>query len=91
MEDAPRLLRIPKSECPDFWIRLPRNQWPKSWSNIEGPIVLLERNLSGHPLAGFFWEWRFGVVPVELGWRKVPNCECHFSSKPRNILIGIRG
>ena len=23
MEDAPRLLRIPMSECPDIWIRLP--------------------------------------------------------------------
>ena len=29
MEDAPRLLKIPKSECPDLWIRLPRHQWPK--------------------------------------------------------------
>ena len=24
MEDAPKLLKIPKSECPDIWIRLPR-------------------------------------------------------------------
>ena len=24
MQDTPRLLRIPKSECPDVWIRLPR-------------------------------------------------------------------
>ena len=27
MEDAPRLLRIPKSECLDVWIRLPRHNW----------------------------------------------------------------
>ena len=32
MDNAPRLLRIPKSECPDTWIRLPRHKWPKSWS-----------------------------------------------------------
>ena len=25
MEDAPKLLKIPKSECPDIWIRLPRH------------------------------------------------------------------
>ena len=25
MEDAPTLLKIPKSECPDIWIRLPKN------------------------------------------------------------------
>ena len=29
MEDAPTLLKIPKSECPDIWIRLPRHTWPK--------------------------------------------------------------
>ena len=23
LEDTPRLLKIPKSECPDVWIRLP--------------------------------------------------------------------
>ena len=30
MEDASRLLRIPTSECPDVWIRLPLHKWPKS-------------------------------------------------------------
>ena len=54
MEDAHKLLRIPKLECPDIWIRLPRHNWPKSWSSIEDPVVPLERNLYGHPLAGLF-------------------------------------
>ena len=35
MEDAHKLLKIPKSECPDIWIRLPRHKWPKSWSSME--------------------------------------------------------
>ena len=52
MEDAPKLLKIPKSECPDIRIRLPRRKWPKSWSSMEDPVVHLERNLYGHPLAG---------------------------------------
>ena len=55
MEDAPKLLKIPKSECPDIWIRLPRYKWPKSWSSMEDPVVPLERNLYGHPLAGLLW------------------------------------
>ena len=29
MEDAHKLLKIPKSECPDIWIRLPKHKWPK--------------------------------------------------------------
>ena len=54
MEDAHKLLKIPKSECPDIWIRLPRHKWPKSWSSMEDPVVPLERNLYGHPLATLF-------------------------------------
>ena len=41
MEDASKLLKIPKSECPDIWIRLPRHKWPKSWSSMEDPVVLV--------------------------------------------------
>ena len=52
MEDAHKLLKIPKSECRDIWIRLPRHKWPQSWSSMEDPVVPLERNLYGHPLAG---------------------------------------
>ena len=47
MEDAHKLLKIPKSECPDIWIRLPRHKSPKSWSSMEDPVVPLERNLYG--------------------------------------------
>ena len=52
MEDASKLSNIPKSECPDFWIRLPRHKWTNSWSSVEDPVVPLERNLYGYPLAG---------------------------------------
>ena len=52
MEDAPSLLKIPKSECPDIWMRLPKNIWPKSWSSMGDPVVPLERHLYGHLLAG---------------------------------------
>ena len=39
MEAAPKLMKIPKSEFPDIWIRLPRHNWPKSWSSVEDPVV----------------------------------------------------
>ena len=51
MEDAPSLLKIPKSECADIWIRQPKHKRPKSWSSMEDPVVPLDRNLYGHPLA----------------------------------------
>ena len=71
MENAPQFLKIPKSECPDIWIRLPRHKWPKSWSNMEDPVFPLERNLYGHPLAGLLWE-RFEKIQLKHGWEKIP-------------------
>ena len=55
MEYDPKFLKIPKSECPDFWIRLPRHNDRNHGQNIEDPVVSLERNLYGHtcwPLVG---------------------------------------
>ena len=50
MEDAPKLLEIPKSECPDIWIRLPRHKWPKSWFSMEDQVVPLERSSFGRTI-----------------------------------------
>ena len=60
--------KFQKSECPDIWIRLPRHKWPKSWSSMEDPVVLLERNLYGHPLAGLLWERQFEKILLKYGW-----------------------
>ena len=49
VEDAPKLVKLPESECPAIWIRSPRHQCPKSWQKIEEPDVLLKRNSYGHP------------------------------------------
>ena len=76
MEDAHKLWKIPKLECPDIWIRLPRHKWPKSWSSMEDPVDPLERNLYGHPLAGVLWERQFGKILLKHGWEKVSNLEC---------------
>ena len=81
MEDAHKLLKIPKSECPDIWIRLPRHKWPKSWSGMEDPVVPLERNLYGHPLGGLLWERQFEKVLLKYGWEKFPNWECMFVNR----------
>ena len=75
MEDASKLLKIPKSECPDIWIRLPRHKWPKSWSSMEDPVVPLERNLYGHPSAGLLWERQFEKILLQHGWEKVSNLQ----------------
>ena len=79
MEDAHKLSKISKSECPDIWIRFPRHKWPKSWSSMEDPVVPLERNLSGHPLVGVLCEKQFEKIPLKHGWEEIPNWECLFT------------
>ena len=33
---------------------------------MEDPVVPLERNLYGHPLAGLLWERQFAENPIEV-------------------------
>ena len=40
---------------------------------MEDPVVPLEGNLYGHPLAGLLWERQFGKGPLEHVWEKIPN------------------
>ena len=89
MEDAHKLLKIPKSECPDIWIRLPRHKWPKSWSSMEDPVVPLERNLYGHPLAGLLWERQFEKILLKHGWEKIPNWECLFVRSEKGLFLSV--
>ena len=90
MEDAPTLLKISKSECPDIWVRLPRHKWPKGCQNIEDPVVPLERYLYGQPLAGLLWERQFENILVTHGWTTVPNWECLFSHYQQRLILSVQ-
>ena len=59
MTKAPRLLRLPKEECSEIWIKILSRQRPRSWDNIDDPVVPLGRNLYDHPLASFLWGKQF--------------------------------
>ena len=83
---------IPKSACPDIWIRRPRHKWPKSWSSMEDPVVPLERNLYGHPLAGLLWWRQFEKILLQHGWEKDSYWECLFLQREKRINhIRLRG
>ena len=81
--------KIPKSECPDIWIRLPRHKWPRSWSSMEDPVVPLNRNLYGHPLAGLSWERQFEKILLKHGWEKIPNGECLFVHREKGLFLSV--
>ena len=62
LSDAPRLLRLLENECPQVWRGLPPSRRPKHWESIDEPVVPLERNLHGHPLAGLLLEGKFEEI-----------------------------
>ena len=89
LEDTRKLLKILKSEYPDVRIRLPKQKWPKSWSNVEDPVVRLERNLYGYPLAKILWERQFEKIPLKHGWEKIPNWECLFVHREKGLFLSV--
>ena len=85
-EGAHKLFKIPKSECPDIWICLPRHKWPRT--SMEDPVVP-ERNLCGHPLAGLLWEKQFEKILLKHGWETIPNWECPFVHSEKGLFLFV--
>ena len=68
------------------------HKWPTSWSSMEDPVIRLERNLYGHPLAGLLLGKQVEKVPLKHGWEKVPNWKCFFCQPGKRTLpICVRG
>ena len=53
---------------------------------MEDPVVPLERNLYGHPLAGLLWEKQFEKILLKYGWEKVSNWECLFVHREKGLF-----
>ena len=56
---------------------------------MEDPVVLLERSLYGHLLAGLLWERQFGKVLLEQDWEKVPHRECFFVHREKGLFLSV--
>ena len=53
---------------------------------MDDPVVPLERNLYGHPLAGLFGKGNLRTVLLEHGWEKVLNWKCLFVNRARGLF-----
>ena len=56
---------------------------------MEDPLVPLERNLYGHPLAGLLWERQFEKILLKHGWEKIPNWECLFVHREKGLFLSV--
>ena len=68
-----------------------KHKWRKSWSSMEDPVVLLERNLYDHFFAGLSWERQFEKVVLEHGGEKVPNWDCLFVNRKQGLFLSVCG
>ena len=90
MEDAPKLLKIPRNRnVHTFGFVYHDTNGQKSWSSMEDPVVPLERNLYGHPLAGLLWERQFETILLKYGWEKVSNWECLFVHREKGLFLSV--
>ena len=89
MAQLQELLQLPSEECPEIWVSLPRDRWPKHWHNISEPVVPLVRNLYGHPLAGLLWEKFLEHQLGKLGWKKVRGWECLYLHPEDRLFLSV--
>ena len=53
------------------------------------PVVPLERNLYGDPLARLLWERQFEKIFLKHGWEKIPNWECLFVHREKGSFLSV--
>ena len=89
MEDAHKLLKIPKIGVSRHLDSSTTTQMAKIMVQYGRPVVPLERNLYGHPLAGLLWEKQFEKILLKHGWEKIPNWECLFVHREKGLFFSV--
>ena len=56
---------------------------------MEDPVVPIERNLCGHPLAGLLRERQFEKFLLKHGLVKIPNWECLFVHREKGLFLFV--
>ena len=56
---------------------------------MEDPVVPLERNLYGHPLAGLLWERQFDKIPLKQGWEKFQIGNVSFYIVKKGLFLSV--
>ena len=87
MKDAPKLFHLSEKDRPTIWIRTPKARRPQHCDSIDDPVVSLERNLCGDPLAGLSWERIHEKVLIEEGWEKVLGWECPYLHRKLQLFL----
>jgi len=75
---------------PLTWITIPKEYWPASWhGKYTEPVVILRRNLYGHPLAGLYWQKHCQKALFSLGWEQVKGWECLYKHRADRLFLFV--
>ena len=81
MEDAHKWLKIPKSECPDIWIRLPRH----NWSN-HGPVWKTHSFLLSEICMVILWQDCYGKGNLRTSYWNMAGWKFQIGNVPLYIV-----
>ena len=91
MEDVPTLLKTPKSECPDTWIRLPRHKWPKSRCSMADQSFLSKGICTVILWQDYYGKRNLRNVLLEHGWESFRLGIFICQPSKRTILTSVCG
>ena len=84
------IFKKPKSDCPDFWIRFPKHNWPKSWSSMEDPSRSSRkesvRSSSGRTIMGQGNLRKFHWNTIE---NRFLNWDCLFVNRAKGLFLSV--
>ena len=91
LEDAPKFLKIPKSECPDIWVRLPNGK-----GRNHGPVWKTQSFLLSEICMVIFWQDYYGKGNLRKSYcstvgRRFPIGNVSLFTVKRVILICVCG
>ena len=89
MEDAHELLKIPKSECPDILIRLPRHN-----GQNHGPVWKIQSFLLSEICTVILWQDYYVKGNLRKSYcstvgRRFPNWECLFVHHQKGLFLSV--
>ena len=90
MEDPSTLLKISKLECPDTRIRPTEAQTAQIMVEHGRPQLFLLKGICTVILwQGLLWQRQFEKILLIHGWEKVPNWECLFVNREKELLLSV--
>jgi hypothetical protein len=76
-------------DIPKTWIRLPHEQWPKSWAKMRDPVCPLILALYGHPEAGGWWEDHSKQQLEEVGFTEICGWKSCYWHKALELFLVV--